>query len=341
MIYFSSIPNEQVLDPSLIDDILQVMNRDNTLVKCFRMVRDFREVYCDVPVQLRLFRNRSYDPRTYNVPEVGEVAALIVGDFDSSEDGRDIVVRERDGNLQRIHETHAKYIPLQYPLLFPFGEDQYQENIELNTVTSSSSVKKRRRVSLREFIAFRLHERGLENSIIFYGRRLFQQFIVDAYSMIESQRLSWLRSNQGTIRSGFLAGLEEAVSRDDIDASSLGARIVLPASFTGGKRYMFNNCQDAMAICKKHGYPDLFLTFTCNPKWIEIRRHLAQSGNHASDRPDISCRVFQLKLEEMMNDFRDGKFFGRVIGSKLFYVFILLISHLFYLMRVSYALHFP
>jgi len=163
---FSSIPNEQLLDPSLINDILRVMDDTNILVKCFRMVRDFREVYQNVPVQLRLFRNRSYDPRTYNVPEVGEVAALIVGDFDSSEDGRDIVVRERDGNLQRIHETHAKCIPLQYPLLFPFGEDQYQENIELNSLTTSNLVNKCRRVSLREFIAFRLHQRAVENYLV-------------------------------------------------------------------------------------------------------------------------------------------------------------------------------
>jgi hypothetical protein len=140
------------LDLTLINDILNVMDQGNTLVKFFRMVRDFRQSNHDVPVRLRLFLNRQYDPRTYNVPEIGEVAALIVGDFDSSEDGRDIVVRERDGNLQRIHETHAKYIPLQYPLLFPFGEDQYQENIELNSLTTTTSVNKRRRVSLREFI---------------------------------------------------------------------------------------------------------------------------------------------------------------------------------------------
>lgn len=209
----------------MINDILRVMNDVNTLVKCFIMVRDFREVYQNVPVQLCLFRNRSYDPRTYNVPEIGEVAALIVGDFDGSEDGRDIVVRERDGNLQRIHETHAKYLPLQYPLLFPFGEDQYQENIELNSLTTSTSVNKRRRVSLREFIAFRLQERAVENSILFYGRLLFQQFIIDVYSMLESQRLSWLRSNQGSIRSGFLAGIEEAVIHGDIEASSLGLEL--------------------------------------------------------------------------------------------------------------------
>jgi len=45
----------------------------------------------------------------------------------------------------------------------------------------------------------------------------------------------------------------------------------LPASFTGGTRYMFNNCQDAMAICKKFGYPYLFITITCNVNCSELR----------------------------------------------------------------------
>jgi hypothetical protein len=258
----------------LVAEILGVMDEHNKLVKSFRMVRDYIQPNENVRVSLRLFRNRDRDPRVYNMPELDEVAALIVGDIGDEGDGRDIVVRERDGYLQRLHETHAKYIPLQYPLLFPYGEDQYQEKIPLNRLTNSSSKKKRKRVSLRSFIAFRIQERSNEDSTIFRSRRLFQQFVVDLYSMIESQRLSYVRENQGEIRSDFLSGIEEAVSRGDFVASSIGARIVLPSSFTGGRRYMFNNCQDAMAICKKFGYPDLFLTFTCNPKWPEIQRHL-------------------------------------------------------------------
>ncbi|MCI20174.1 ATP-dependent DNA helicase PIF1 [Trifolium medium] len=109
------------------------------------MVREFRQLNQNIPVQLRLFRNRTADVRVYNVPEISEVAALIVGDFDSSECGRDIVVREKDGHLQRIHETHSKFIPLQYPLLFPYGEDQYSEDIRRNSLTSSSSTKRRKR----------------------------------------------------------------------------------------------------------------------------------------------------------------------------------------------------
>jgi len=173
---------------------MNVVDEHNKLAKSFRMVRDFRLANEDVLVKLRLFRNRSFDSRVYNVPEIDEVAALIVGDFDSSEDGRDIVVRERDGGLQRIHETHAKYIPLQYPLLFPFGEDQYEKYIERNVLTKRGTVKKHVRVSLHEFIVFWLQERSIEDSIVFLGKRLFQQFVVDLYSMLEMQRLSYIKN---------------------------------------------------------------------------------------------------------------------------------------------------
>jgi hypothetical protein len=308
------------LDASLVEDLVQLMDEHNVLVKSFRMVKDFCQQNQNVPVKLRLFRNRNFDPRIYNVPHIGEVAALIVGDFDSTEEGRDIVVRECGGNLQRIHETHAKYIPLQYPLLFPHGEDQYDEKLKRIVSTSTRGSKKRVRVTLREFIAFRLQERLVENSFLFNSRRLFQQFVVDLYSMIESQRLSFIRSNQTKIRADFLVNVEEAVDRGDIDASSVGTRVVVPTSFVGGRRYMFNNCQDAMALCKKFGYPDLFLTVTCNPKWDEIQRHLSKSNNYAPFRPDITCRVFHVKLNDMMNDFRKGQIFGRVVASKFLFI---------------------
>jgi hypothetical protein len=139
------------------------MDEHNKLVKSFRMVRDYIQIDQTVQVSLRLFRNRERDPRVYNMPELDEVVALIVGDIGDEENGRDIIFRERDGYLQRLHETHAKYIPLQYPLLFPFGEDQYQEKIPLNRLTNSTSKKKRKRVSLRSFIAFRIQERSNEN----------------------------------------------------------------------------------------------------------------------------------------------------------------------------------
>ena len=101
-----------------------------------------------------------------------------------------------------------------------------------------------------------------------------------------------------------LSSLQEAVIRGENDASSIGKCIILPASFTGGMRYMFNNCQDAMAICNRLGYPDLFIAITCNENWREIRDFVTSRGLTASDRPDIVSRVFKMKLDQMMTDFK-------------------------------------
>ncbi|KAL4391399.1 hypothetical protein AHAS_Ahas03G0241200 [Arachis hypogaea] len=83
------------------------------------------------------------DPRVYSEPTVAEIAGLIVSNFDASDAGRDIVVQSKNGYLQRIHETHTCYWPLQYPLLFPYGEDGYQEDIPYRHVRSRENIPTR------------------------------------------------------------------------------------------------------------------------------------------------------------------------------------------------------
>lgn len=303
---------EDQFDSTLVQELSEMINQNNVLAKSFRQVRDYLTSESIQNLSLRLFRKRANDPRTYNLPCADEVATLVIGDFDASDCGRDIIVRSNGGQLQRIHETHTSFIPLQYHLLFPYGEDGYQENIPFRVGNQSSQTGKRKRISLREFISFRIQDRQNEDSMILSSRKLFQQFVVDSYSMIESQRLSFIRHNQNNIRKDFLLGLEEAVNRGDINPATIGSRVILPSSFIGGYRYMFNNCLDAMAICRRFGYPDLFLTITCNPKWPEIQRYVDAKGLNAYDRPDIICRLFHIKLQQLMSDLKKGKVFGKV-----------------------------
>ncbi|KAK6137063.1 hypothetical protein DH2020_029195 [Rehmannia glutinosa] len=75
---------------------------------------------------------------------------------------------------------------------------------------------------------------------------------------------------------------------------------------------MIQNYQDAMAICRWMGYPDLFITFTCNPKWPEIIRFVQKKNLNSEDRPDIICRIFKLKLDSLIKDLRKNKLFGKV-----------------------------
>ena len=108
-------------------------------------------------------------------------------------------------------------------------------------------------------------------------------------------------------------------NRGDILASDIGKRIILPSSFTGGYRYMQQNFQDSQAICKEYGHPDLFITFTCNPKWDEIQAAIQLSSSHdASIRPDICARVFKMKLDAMIADLTKNRVMGRALAGTYF-----------------------
>jgi len=83
---------------------------------------------------------------------------------------QDIIVKKSSGQLFRLHETHIALILLQYRLIFPFGKDGYQEQIPIQNFGSKSKECKRSRISLREFIAFRIQERNVEFGNIVHSR---------------------------------------------------------------------------------------------------------------------------------------------------------------------------
>ncbi|KAI9121592.1 hypothetical protein K1719_008625 [Acacia pycnantha] len=129
-----------------------------------------------------------------------------MGDIDINFQWRDVIVEELSGAPQRIHELHPSYLPLQYPLLFPRGEDGYGDDI-------------------------------------------------DHFLMI-------------------LVVIEQ--------------------------------------INKFAGYPDLFITFKCNPSWPEITRFCTRETLTASNRADILSRILRLKLKALMNVIKQKKLFGNV-----------------------------
>jgi len=292
---------------------------------------------------VRLLGRRTRDARMHNLPTCDEVAALIIGDSNDMENGRDIVARNIAGEYKRLSETEPYFIPLQYPLLFPRGDDGFSTNIPIRSVDHGDKKRTRIFLAMREWIAYRIQDRVVEYGNVVNSRRLLQQFVVDCFTMIESQRLRYIRQNQKTIRCGILNGLHEAMDRGETDVSNIGRKIVLPPSFTGGRRYMFNNCQDAMTVCMKYGYPDLFVTITCNSNLREIQDFLKERKLKASDRPDIVCRVFKMKLDKLMDDFKKEELFGKVdagihcnIGSILFKYFNYFVSSVLFIFKVLF-----
>ncbi|KAJ8973888.1 hypothetical protein NQ317_019301 [Molorchus minor] len=75
------------------------------------------------------------------------------------------------------------------------------------------------------------------------------------------------------------------------DRLRVGRAIVLPSGFQGGPCFMQRQYLDAMTVVARHGKPDLFVTFTCNPTWPEIAQNL-EFRQKAEHRPDLVCSVF-------------------------------------------------
>jgi hypothetical protein len=68
---------------------------------------------------------------------------------------------------------------------------------------------------------------------------------------------------------------------------------------------------DAMALVRKYGKPDIFLTMTCNPNWDEIKNELFP-GQSAQDRLDLVTYVFRTKLEVMKKMLLKKDILGKV-----------------------------
>ena len=87
---------------------------------------------------------------------------------------------------------------------------------------------------------------------------------------------------------------------------NMGTRVILPSTVTQSPRYFNQLYQDSMAMVRRYGKPDLFITMTCNPKWDEITRELLPN-QVPNDRPDIIARVFMSKLTSLMDDLTNKK----------------------------------
>ncbi|CAH1448309.1 unnamed protein product [Lactuca virosa] len=270
------------------------------------MARDCFNASPNIDLKLRLIGRRQHDGRTYNLPTASEVAALIVGDIGNSIDNRDIIVKTKSGSLQRINELHPAYLALQYPLLFPYGDDGYRVDIPHRGVTCSTN-NKRCNCTMREFFSYRIQDRVNIFSLILNSRRLFQQFLVDAYTMIESERLYYIRNQQKVLRCESYETLRSVKNNGNTDISNIGQRVILPSSFTGGARYMMQNYLDAMSLSvytvefQKRGLPHAHICLFMHsdyklPTVEHIDRVISAEIPNKDDDPELYALVSEFMM---------------------------------------------
>ncbi|KAL3631141.1 hypothetical protein CASFOL_024125 [Castilleja foliolosa] len=273
--------DQQSLSPAVVATISDTLKCCNEYVQLFRNAADSSDLSTQQDYSVRLYNN--VGDRRYEPPASGTLGGIVFAE-DSNASNYDIVVRKKDGTPHRVSKLHPSYMSLQYPLLFPFAEPGWSTDLRLH----SGSGGRRKNLTVNMYYSFLLQDRANVYSLLLNGGRLFQQYLVDAYTCVEQSRLDFINANQNIFRSEYVAGLYDALARGDNNAQDIGKRIFLSSSFTGGPRYMYKHYQDALAICRVHGNPQYFITFTCNVRWPEISRHLLKIGvAQSQNRPDI------------------------------------------------------
>ena len=306
-----AMPRNAACDVSayLIRQLNEMLRQSNPYLQSFLAVHEMVDQGLINPQEVQMAIHADKHPSEahrglYNGPNPNSELAIIMPGLGEEPTSRMVVLQHRNPNqenlgLRVLNETHRSYDPLQYVLLAPHGTDGW--HLEIPSVRPG---RYRQAVSALEFYRFRIQKRDEFNPLL-YGGRLFQQYLTDMWAKIESSRIDWHSRNQDKLRTDLYRGLVDAIASGDGDKA--GRRVILPSSFTGGPRHMMGLYQDAMAIVRKFGKPHLFVTFTCNPMWPEIKKALEQ-GQMAVDRGDIVSRLFSLKKDALMDDIRTGAF---------------------------------
>lgn len=232
----------------------------------------------------------------------GEVAAIIHSNNLTEISPRSVVIWHCSGSTARpISILSPYYEPLQYPLFFPHGTPGWCPSSPMSQIWWY-----RARILVEP--RFQLHG------------RLFNEYLVDMFSRVEDERLSFIRRG----REQHLSMLRTRINEQNQEQIDLGVDVpvndanctvaetgmILPASFLGSRAWASQQVADALAICREKGNPSLFITITTNPNWPEITSQL-RPGQSASDIPHVVCRVFHSRVAYAMKIIKQR--FGKVV----------------------------
>jgi hypothetical protein len=149
-------PNE-----GLLAAFIAMFDTHNPIMKTFRTARDRLAAttlsdHLEDHYAVKLFSAPKQHGNIYSDPVASEVVGLIVNDLGNTDEGRDLVVQQHSSQLQRIQETHCKFMAMQYPLLFPYGEDGFHENLYMTCPRSNNM--KRQKITVAKYYSYRLHD---------------------------------------------------------------------------------------------------------------------------------------------------------------------------------------
>ena len=232
--------------------ILNVLNDINPYAKKYKYLHQLTKneklsEYC-----LYFTRNINLNKNRYSAPSTAECAALIV-----SKDGSP-KMQDREKSQSYLSKLLFHVDPMTFPIMFPSEDLGWSPLFKQDTNTDQNLSP------LKVYSSCLIYRPNNKFDPIFFCGRLTQQYVIQAYIIIESNRLNFYRYNQKKLRIEGNQGIViDHVARSAFNNSNnfnelerLGNVFVLPSIYLGSYRHMHQNYQDAMAIVRAIGRPD-------------------------------------------------------------------------------------
>lgn len=87
------------------------------------------------------------------------------------------------------------------------------------------------------------------------GGRLWPQFVVDAFAVIEQYRLDWIRGHQDIIRLDLYRPIRDSIMKGDTNPDTKRKNVIVTTTHPGSQRYMNQYLKDLLAICRTIAAP--------------------------------------------------------------------------------------
>ncbi|EGG13209.1 uncharacterized protein MELLADRAFT_58373 [Melampsora larici-populina 98AG31] len=118
-----------------------IMHRVNPYAEVFRNANEILASEDSMTIVLKSLAPGNRDAKTYNKPRPGDIAALVEeGSFIDAKP-RHIKVSRKDGKIIYMTDLHTPYLSLRYPLLLPYGSQQWDDNYQSPTMGTNPGRK--------------------------------------------------------------------------------------------------------------------------------------------------------------------------------------------------------
>ncbi|EGT52382.1 hypothetical protein CAEBREN_18254 [Caenorhabditis brenneri] len=170
------------------------------------------------------------------------------------------------------------------------------------------NVGTREYISLSEYAKFMIQERrGVPCRFQGNAKTLGQLYLIDLALRAREMRMNAIAikraefptvSNRSAVAKVYSKMLEEKFG----GKKQVGMLVTMPSTVPGTSKYQQELVMSAVTVSNRLGKPHLFITFTGNPEWPEIKRICRRKKCQWADIPDIVNRVFKRKYELFLED---------------------------------------